>query len=68
MHAILQHCYFKVPLFQSHYLTGCLRLKSRLKCLLIDLDTPLCPLNIRGLVLESQFIDGFQNAVWHPEM
>ena len=52
---------------QSHYMTGCLRLKSRLKCLLIDLDTPLCSLNIRGLVLEG-FIDGFQNAVWHSEM
>ena len=32
---------------QSHYLTGCLRLKSSSKCLLIDLDTPLSPLNIR---------------------
>ena len=47
---------------QSHYLTGRLRLKSSSKCLLIDLDTPLSPRNIRGLVLEG-FIDGSQNAV-----
>ena len=44
---------------QSHYLTGRLRLKSSSKCLLIDLDTPLSPRNIRGLVLES-FIDRSQ--------
>ena len=46
---------------QSHYLslTRRLRLKSSSKCLLIDLDTPLSPRNIRGLVLES-FIDRSQ--------
>ena len=49
------------------YLAGRLRLKSSSKCLLIDLDTPLSPRNIRGLVLEG-FIDGSQNAVWHSEM
>ena len=52
---------------QSRYTTECLRFKSSSKCLLIDLDTPLCPLNIRGLVFEG-FIDGIQNAVWRSEM
>ena len=56
---------------QSHYLslslTGRLRLKSSSKCLLIDLDTPLSPQNIRGLVLEG-FNDGSQNAVWRSEV
>ena len=77
MHAILQHCCFKAPLF--HYKTLLVHdssiasseslsdrmssFKIEFKMSLSDIDTPLSPRNIRGLVLEC-FIDGSQNAVW----
>ena len=73
MGVILQHCYFKAPLFHyktlfnSSWVLYWLQDESNLKYLLFDLNTPPSPRNIRGLVLEG-FIDGHQNSVWRSEM
>ena len=76
MHAILQHCYFKAPLF--HYKTLLVHdssvgsseslsfeLIGSLQNQIFGFKKKLR--NIRALVLEG-FIDGSQNAAWHSEM
>ena len=78
MHAILQHRYFKAPLFHyktllvhdssigsSESLSFELIGSSRLQNHIFGFKKKLR--NICALVLEG-FIDGSQDAVWHSEM
>ena len=84
MHAILQHCYFKAPLF--HYKTLLVHdssigsseslsdrmssFKIELKMSFDDFDTPLSSRNIRALVLELKVLltEAKTQSVWHSEM
>ena len=81
MHAILQHCYFKAPLF--HYKTllvddssigpseSLSDRTSSFKIGLVRLQNQIFALkkirNIPALVLEG-FVDRRQSAFWHSEM